>query len=240
MKDLISVVEVFGITLQGEGALAGCPTVFVRTGGCDFRCSWCDSLHAVLPENKPNWRKLAPREILREVETLSNDAPVLITLSGGNPALQPLGELLDLGHERGHDFALETQGSIARGWFAELDHLILSPKPPSSGMRFRGEALEDSIGAARIGDASISIKTVVMDEADYLFARDIYSRFALPRNLPFFITPGNLTPPGTPFDLTAIAARTEWLLERIRRDRFYEARIIPQIHTLLFGNKQGV
>jgi 7-carboxy-7-deazaguanine synthase len=44
------VVEVFGPTIQGEGALAGLPTLFVRFGGCDYRCSWCDSLLAVLPE----------------------------------------------------------------------------------------------------------------------------------------------------------------------------------------------
>ena len=45
------VVEVFGPTIQGEGELAGVPTAFVRFGGCDYRCTWCDSLHAVLPED---------------------------------------------------------------------------------------------------------------------------------------------------------------------------------------------
>jgi len=45
--DEIRVSEIFGPTIQGEGALIGQPTVFVRTGGCDYRCSWCDSLHAV-------------------------------------------------------------------------------------------------------------------------------------------------------------------------------------------------
>lgn len=35
------VIECFGPTIQGEGALAGLPTLFVRFGGCDFRCSWC-------------------------------------------------------------------------------------------------------------------------------------------------------------------------------------------------------
>lgn len=44
------VVELFGPTIQGEGAVAGQFSHFVRFGGCPRRCSWCDSMHAVLPE----------------------------------------------------------------------------------------------------------------------------------------------------------------------------------------------
>ena len=43
------VIEVFGPTIQGEGAEAGLPTHFVRFGGCDYRCSWCDTMYAVDP-----------------------------------------------------------------------------------------------------------------------------------------------------------------------------------------------
>ena len=37
------VLEIFGPTIQGEGMVIGRKTMFVRTGGCDYRCSWCDS-----------------------------------------------------------------------------------------------------------------------------------------------------------------------------------------------------
>ena len=50
MKPRIRISEIFGPTIQGEGPLMGRPTVFVRTGGCDYRCRWCDTLYAVLPE----------------------------------------------------------------------------------------------------------------------------------------------------------------------------------------------
>ena len=43
------VIEIFGPTIQGEGAEAGLPTHFVRFGGCDYRCSWCDTMYAVDP-----------------------------------------------------------------------------------------------------------------------------------------------------------------------------------------------
>ena len=87
---LIQISEIFGPTIQGEGTLIGRPTVFVRTGGCDFRCAWCDTLYAVLPQFKNDWRKMSAPEIVAQVLALSQQQPILITLSGGNPALQPL------------------------------------------------------------------------------------------------------------------------------------------------------
>src|SRR5688572_15697251 len=131
MKSIL-ISEIFGPTIQGEGSLVGRPTVFVRTGSCDYRCSWCDTLYAVLPQHKGDWTPHTSEEVLSQVEGLTGGFPILITVSGGNPALQPLDGLLDLGHQRGHTFALETQGSRPQEWFSKLDHLVLSPKPPSS------------------------------------------------------------------------------------------------------------
>ena len=98
----IRISEIFGPTVQGEGALIGRPTVFVRTGGCDYRCSWCDTLYAVLPDYRHDWRPMAPEAILAQVDELTGGAPVLVTISGGNPAIQPLGPLIEQGHLRGH------------------------------------------------------------------------------------------------------------------------------------------
>src|SRR6266566_8191152 len=105
----IMVSESFGPTIQGEGSLIGRPTVFVRTGGCDYRCTWCDTLYAVLPEYRDDWVPMTPAEIMARVNELAGGKPVLVSLSGGNPALQPLAPLIALGRERGHSFALETQ-----------------------------------------------------------------------------------------------------------------------------------
>lgn len=134
MKETITVSEIFGPTVQGEGAVIGKPTVFVRTGGCDYRCSWCDSKYAVLPEYWGTWRRMGPEEVFAEVRRLSAK-PILVTLSGGNPVLQPLGKLIKLGREEGYTFAVETQGSVTKDWFGDLDYLTISPKPPSSGMK---------------------------------------------------------------------------------------------------------
>lgn len=265
MKETITIVEVFGPTIQGEGALAGAQTVFVRTGGCDYRCRWCDSLHAVMLKHKGQWAEVAPDPLLARIMALTTGRPMLVTLSGGNPAVQPLGALLTLGHKYGFTFALETQGSIAQAWFSQLDHLILSPKPPASGMRFQAARLQaclDAVATKLVSSGGVaqqnfkvqtSLKVVVLTEEDYTFARFIYDEFARPHRLPFFITPGNHTPPSRlaanhraelggdgEIDLAGMRRRTEWLIERCARDGFTHARIIPQLHTFLWGNAAGV
>ncbi len=236
----IRVSEIFGPTIQGEGALIGLPTVFVRTGGCDYRCAWCDSLHAVDTEYRHTWDSMEAAAIMARVEDLSGAAPLMVTLSGGNPAIQPLGPLIDLGHARGYRFALETQGSVARQWFAALDMLVLSPKPPSSGMQTDWDMLSECITAGR--GAETVLKIVVFDEADYAFARDVAARYP---ELPVYLQPGNHTPP-PPGDDTAVVdqagidQRMRWLVDRVTDDKWYEAKVLPQLHVQLWGNKRGV
>lgn len=168
MKERIRISEIFGPTIQGEGPLIGRPTVFVRTGGCDYRCSWCDTLYAVLPEYRDEWTAMTPGEIMARVNELTGGNPVLVSLSGGNPALQPLAPLITLSRESGYSLALETQGSISQPWFAELDWLILSPKPPSASITVDWNAFETCLAAAR-GRPSSVLKIVVFDDADYRF-----------------------------------------------------------------------
>ena len=120
VPDEIRISEIFGPTIQGEGALIGQPTVFVRTGGCDYRCVWCDSLHAVDSRFRADWRAMTTPEVLDRVRALSGGTPLMVSLSGGNPAIQPLGPLIRQGQAEGYRFALETQGSVSRDWFAHI------------------------------------------------------------------------------------------------------------------------
>ncbi len=239
MSDVIRISEIFGPTIQGEGALIGVPTVFVRTGGCDYRCVWCDSLHAVDVEYRHTWAPMSPDAVLAEVEALSGARPLMVSLSGGNPAIQPLGALIDAGHAKGYRFALETQGSLSRSWLSRLDMLVLSPKPPSSGMQTDWDILAECIAA---GPARTLLKMVVFDEADYAFARDVAARHPA---LPVYLQPGNHTPP-PPDDDTAVVdqegidARMRWLVDHVIADGWFDATVLPQLHVMLWGNRRGV
>ena len=240
-SESIRISEIFGPTIQGEGALIGRPTVFVRTGGCDYRCSWCDSLHAVESKYRHDWKPMSAEEIFAKIQKLSGDTPLMVSLSGGNPAIQPLGPLIKLGKKSGYSFALETQGTIAQDWFAGLEVLTLSPKPPSSGMLTDWAAFENCLDAAN-GKPEIALKFVVFDEQDYRYARDASARYPL---LPVYLQPGNHTPPagdakGGFIDLDGITDRLRWLAERVNTDRWFTASVLPQLHVMIWGNLRGV
>jgi len=221
MNERIRISEIFGPTIQGEGPLIGRPTVFVRTGGCDYRCTWCDTLYAVLPAYRNEWAFMTPADIMARVEELAGGNPVLVSLSGGNPALQPLASLITLGRRNGHTFALETQGSLAQPWFAELDWMVLSPKPPSSGMATDWDAFEACLQAASGRPHSV-LKIVIFDDADYTYARTVAARYPA---LPVYLQIGNPAPltriGGTVSDEAAFAP-----LLGIKRSQFAQ-RAIP-------------
>ena len=236
----LRIAEIFGPTIQGEGAVIGVPTVFVRAGGCDYRCSWCDSLHAVDSAYRHDWTPMEAAEIWAEVERLSGGTPLTVSLSGGNPAIQDFGPLIELGKAQGYGFAMETQGSVAQPWFSELSVLILSPKPPSSGETVDWDKFDTCVARGR--NTTTVLKIVVFDEVDYDWARDVAARYP---DLPLYLQPGNHTPPppdaeDAAIDMDGIMTRYEWLIDKTLGDRWYSPTILPQLHVLVWGNKRGV
>lgn len=229
----IRISEIFGPTIQGEGALIGQPTVFVRTGGCDYRCTWCDTPHAVDSKFRSEWKPMGAEEIFAQVEKLSSGKPLMVSLSGGNPAIQNLKPLIDLGKSKNYKFALETQGSIAQDWFADLDVLTLSPKPPSSGMGTDWSKFDKCLKAAESGP-SIAMKIVIFDDVDYRYAQDAAARYP---DLPLYLQPGNEVQ-STSMDI--LTQRMRWLVEKVKDDQWFNATVLPQLHVMLWGNQRGV
>ncbi len=233
MTNKIPMVEIFGPTIQGEGFHIGTPTIFVRTGGCDYHCEWCDSLYAVdKTKYGETWQMLEASDIMNQIKILS-PKPILITISGGNPALHNLEPLIDLGHKAGYTFTIETQGTVSQSWFPKLDHIIISPKPPSSGMVTDFQKLDKCVAISKKGINEISIKVVVSNEEDYEYAKIIFDRYP---TIPHFITPCNLHP-GEPV-LDDIYNKTKDILEMIINDKRFDITILPQLHVLLWGNER--
>ncbi|MGC1272056.1 MAG: 7-carboxy-7-deazaguanine synthase QueE, partial [Planctomycetaceae bacterium] len=127
-------------SIQGEGGLAGTPSVFVRTSGCNLRCWFCDTPYT-------SWEPERTRRDWRDVldEALSIDCRHVV-VTGGEPLLQPeVVPLTEALHEAGRHITVETAGTVYLPVAADL--ISLSPKLSNStptdvnrpgGSRFAG------------------------------------------------------------------------------------------------------
>lgn len=245
MSPTLLVSEIYGPVIQGEGMVAGQPTVFVRLGGCDFHCSWCDSLYAVEVKYKGQWSKLTAGQIMEQVGKLVK-RPILITLSGGNPALQDCSELIELGHKLGYTFAIETQGTKCPDWVLMLDSITISPKPPSSGMITDWVLLKRWLDQSRDMYEPKGLKVVIFDDIDFEYAGRI-AEIAEQYNIPMYVQAGTDSPymDTSNEDLLNqfrghILRKTNWLGDKVIAAGWYNVRVLPQIHALLHGAKRGV
>jgi 7-carboxy-7-deazaguanine synthase len=243
------ISEIFGPTIQGEGPLIGTPTLFARFSGCNDRCFWCDTKYAVSPEF-PGWAvtRMTAIEICEKLNELG--AFQQVTLSGGNPALFVDYELLDTMQKYGFYVTMETQGNRPIPPMAlkhpTLRYLVISPKPPSSGMHLHmsPEAVAMMISYRRGYGLSTYLKYVVFNEEDLQWIEQF------DKSLGTVATERCLSV-GTNQDVIdptlEILKGNKWLVERCLQyndetglDYFANFRILPQLHTLLWGRKRGV
>ncbi|ALN77995.1 7-carboxy-7-deazaguanine synthase QueE [Staphylococcus agnetis] len=234
----IPVLEIFGPTIQGEGRVIGRKTMFVRTAGCDFRCSWCDSKFTWDGSAKDEIRMMTPEAILHELKAIGGNQFNHVTISGGNPALiKGIQALVDLFQSQDIQTALETQGSKYQPWMRQINDLTVSPKPPSSGMKQNLDILDSVIDQCI--PETLNLKVVIFNDDDYHFAQTIHHRYP---HLPFYLQVGN---PYLETDVDhhtdKLLARYETLIDRVMRDpSMNNVFVLPQLHTLLWSNKKGV
>ena len=238
MNNKIPVLEIFGPTLQGEGSMIGVKTVFIRTLGCDYSCSWCDSAFTWDGSVKPDM--LTVKEIIDQLDReIGFDNFQHVTISGGNPALLELGDLIEALQKRAVKVGLETQGSKWKEWFYKINDLTISPKPPSSGME------TDYLKLAKIinnleGHSGVSLKVVIFDDKDLEYAKYIHKNF---NHIPMYFQVGN-SDVETSLDVKLVddlLEKLEWLVDKVMKDpELNKVRVLPQLHTLLWGNRRGV
>ncbi|GAE36502.1 7-carboxy-7-deazaguanine synthase QueE [Halalkalibacter akibai] len=233
----IPVMEIFGPTIQGEGMVIGQKTMFVRTGGCDYSCSWCDSSFTWDGSTRSHLMQAA--DIVEELIQIGGNRFSHVTISGGNPALHKgIEELIGLCHSNGWKVAVETQGSIWQEWMKQIDDVTISPKPPSSGMNTDYQRLDFYM--EELQGHHVSLKVVVFNDEDFEFAEEVHKRYP---NVPFYLQIGNENVASTNNAelLSMLLERYEWLIEKATQSSaMNDAKVLPQLHTLIWGNKRGV
>lgn len=116
------VVEIFE-SIQGEGFQTGRLATFVRFGGCNLRCPWCDTPEALGVDGS---RPMALEELMAAIIENSNGRYIVLT--GGEPGLQDLPPLIEQLHSNGFSVGIETNGTQVLP--STLDWVTVSPKPP--------------------------------------------------------------------------------------------------------------
>lgn len=228
------ISEVF-YSLQGEGELTGVPSVFIRTSGCNLRCTWCDTKYA-------SW---AP-----EGETLTIDALVAevlrhpaahVVLTGGEPMIAPeLPELAARLRSAGKHITIETAGTIPPNGIAcdlaslspKLAHSTPAPGEIAAAWRERHEKLrlQPEVIAAWMASYDYQLKFVASEERDLVEIDELLARLPQPP-APHKVL---LMPEG--IDLPTLEQRRPFLVESCKARGF---RYCERLHVALFGHTRG-
>jgi len=214
--DTLVIHEIY-VSVQGESSFAGLPCTFVRTTGCNLRCTWCDT-----PQAFYGGMRMRRTEVLASALQKGTD---LVELTGGEPLLQPgvrllLAELCD----RGRTVLLETSGEADIEGVDPRVHKIMDIKAPGSGESHRNRWSNLEHVTERD-----EIKFVLADRVDYEFMRDVIRERRLAERTPHLLA-------STVFGRLAPSDLVSWVLaDKLR------VRVQLQLHKHIWSpDSQGV
>lgn len=240
---MIPVAEIFGPTIQGEGPHVGMQTLFVRVAGCDFKCAWCDSKFAWKIDGsikRYGTKELA--DIL--VQECNNSKCSNVVLTGGNPCLYDFKEVIDILHDNNITVDIETQGSKMPDWLLDVDLLVISPKAPSSKQPDVYKTANEYMKLLSSIRQKVAIKIPVFNEEDFEFAMKYYALVDYYRekgvDIDLYLSVGNTNTTEAGDISKRVLSDYEKLINMVANSYMERVFILPQVHTLVWGNKQGV
>ena len=242
---MIPVAEIFGPTIQGEGPHVGMQTLFVRVAGCDFKCAWCDSKFAWKIDGsikRYGTKELA--DIL--VKECNNSKCSNVVLTGGNPCLYDFKQVIDILHDNDITVDIETQGSRMPDWLLDVDLLVISPKAPSSKQPDVYKTVNEYMNMKLLSSIKqkVAIKIPVFNEEDFEFAMKYYALVDYYRekgvDIDLYLSVGNTNTTETGDISKRVLSDYEKLINMVANSYMKRVFILPQVHTLVWGNKQGV
>jgi 7-carboxy-7-deazaguanine synthase len=222
-------------SVQGEGSLVGVPSVFVRTSGCNLRCTWCDTPYASW---QPEGTEMSVEEIMAAVQ---REPTRFVVVTGGEPMVaKGMPELLAQLRAAGKHITIETAGTIAPQGVA-CDLASISPKLAHStpDKEKAGRAWVEKHERLRLqpevlrewcANYDFQLKFVVATETDVEEVRAVVASIGLPiPSEKVLLMPEGITQ-------EALKARQAWLVGVCKRSGW---RYAPRLHIDLFGNKRG-
>jgi len=227
----VKISEIF-YSIQGEGILAGVPSVFLRTSGCNLRCTWCDTPYTSW---NPEGDDLPLETIVADVRGRGSRH---VVVTGGEPMIQQ--EIVQL-TKRLKDLDLhitiETAGTVYQP--VRCDLMSISPKLANSTPALREEGrwaaqhdrlrYQPGVLKQLMAEYPYQLKFVVADPGDLAEVETILKETNADRDRVV------LMPEGT--NSETLSERAHWLVEICKRGGF---RYGPRLHIDIYGNQRGV
>jgi len=227
----VRIAEVF-YSIQGEGALVGTPSVFVRTSGCNLRCVWCDTPYTSW---QPEGTEMEVEAILAEVRRYPTRH---VVVTGGEPMIAP--EIVPLTEGlrgAGLHITIETAGTVVAPVACDL--MSISPKTSNSTPRERDGGrwaaqherlrFQPQVLGRLMSDYDYQLKFVVQQPEDLDEILRMVADLGADRRKVI------LMPEGT--DPATLRQRSLWIAELCKREGF---RLSPRLHVDLWGARRGV
>lgn len=222
------IAETF-VSLQGEGGLAGTPSFFIRTTGCNLRCAWCDTPYT-------SWQPEGQRRSVAElVAEAARAGQRHVVLTGGEPLLQrEITALTAALADAGHHLTVETAGTVAPLFVCHL--LSVSPKTgnstPLGDWRSRHEQRRRDRRPLRTllaAHPNYQLKFVVRDAGDLPEIEEVLAEIGAERGRVLLMPEGR--------SAAEVAARAPAVAALCLKHGF---RYSPRLQLDLFGGGRGV
>jgi 7-carboxy-7-deazaguanine synthase len=219
----VKIAEIF-YSVQGEGTLVGVPSVFVRTSGCNLRCSWCDTPYTSWnPEGED-------RSIDSIVDEVKSYGASHVVVTGGEPMIAP--EIVELTRQFDQHVTVETAGTVDAD--VRCDLISISPKLSNSTPEGRFAAQHERLRhrpevlIALMSRYSYQLKFVIARPEDLAEVQSIVAEVGAGKDRVVLMPEG--------IDPAVLADRGRWLVEICKREGF---RFSPRLHVDLWGNRRG-
>jgi 7-carboxy-7-deazaguanine synthase len=226
----VNVSEIF-YSLQGEGVLAGTPSVFVRLSGCNLRCLWCDTPYTSWA---PEGDQMLLESILAEVRRY---CATHVVVTGGEPMIAP--GIVDLTRglkELDLHITIETAGTVYQPVICDL--MSISPKLANStplereGGRWASQhdrlRYQPEVLRRLMAEYEYQLKFVVSEPGDIAEIEKILKETGGERRRVMLMAEGTTA--------ETIGQRAGWIAEICKREHF---RYSPRLHIDLWGNERG-
>ena len=209
----MKINEIF-YSIQGEGKWMGLPNIFIRTTGCNLRCSFCDTTYAY-----ETGEEMSIEEIINRIRKHPCN---YVCITGGEPLLQEeIVQLIDVLLEKKYVICLETNGSIDIENLVGKKSLLISLdiKCPSSAMHEKMKF--NNVSLLTCND---QLKFIIQNREDYEYAKKNIKKYK-PQCAIFF----------QPIWGINLKELSSWVL-----NDGLDVRIGLQLHKIIWGDRKGV